>query len=60
MLSQKSAEGVDDGSNLSSALRRVLPTPVAAPRPKLECWVLLPPFFDIGNEVRLARFVTER
>ena len=59
VFSQKSAECIDDGGNLSSALRRVLHTLVAAPRPKLECWVLLPPFLDIGDEVRPMRFVTE-
>ena len=59
VLSRKSAECVDNGGNLSSALRRVLPTPVAVLRPKLECWVLLPPFLDIGDEVRSMRFVTE-
>ena len=60
MLSQKSDSGAGDGSNLSNALRRLLHTPVAVPRPKLECWVLLPPFLDIGDEVRPMRFVTER
>ena len=59
VLSRKWAECINDGGNLLSALRRVLPTPVAVPRPKLECWVLLPPFLDIGDEVRSMRFVTD-
>ena len=60
MLSQKPTKSIDDRRNLSSTLRRVLPTPVAAPRPKIECWVLLPPFLDIGDDMRPMRFVTER
>ena len=51
-------EIVGGKSNLSSAPRRVRPTPVAAPKPKFVRLVPPLPSFGVGIEVRQAAFVT--